>query len=326
MSARPAFVLAGIDEAGLGPLLGSLALGYSALEVHEGEPDPWKRLRGTVAKAPGKRARLVVADSKIVFQRNAIGARRLEKTALSFLTQLAPGREPLRSSERLLYGTLAPEPALRAMPWIAHLPPLPCDCEAESIELSAALLARALERAGLRLVDAGVRMVPAAELNASYAVTSNKARSVWERVVEVLARVWELRRTAPVRAMVDMLGGRRRYGSLLALAFPGADVRLVEETRLSATYSLGARDGSGSMELEFRVQGERHSFPVALASCLAKYARELEMRAFNAYFATLQPELKPTAGYRNDGHRWLRDAEVALERSGLAREVYVRER
>jgi ribonuclease HII len=326
MSARPAFVLAGIDEAGLGPLLGSLALGYSALEVHEGEPDPWKRLRGTVAKAPGKRARLVVADSKIVFQRNAIGARRLEKTALSFLTQLAPGREPLRSSERLLYGTLAPEPALRAMPWIAHLPPLPCDCEAESIELSAALLARALERAGLRLVDAGVRMVP-----------RRRAQRVLRRHEQQGALgVGARGRGAGARVGAAAHGPGARHGRharrapALRLAararLPRADVRLVEETRLSATYSLGARDGSGSMELEFRVQGERHSFPVALASCLAKYARELEMRAFNAYFATLQPELKPTAGYRNDGHRWLRDAEVALERSGLAREVYVRER
>jgi ribonuclease HII len=326
VSAPPTAILAGVDEAGLGPLLGSLALGYAALAVHEGDEDPWKRLRGTVAKAPGKRARLVVADSKIVFQRNEIGARRLEKTVLSFVAQLAPDRTCDGSSERFLFGPLAPDRTRHAMPWLHHLPKLPCDCEPESIELSAAMLARALERAGLALVDAGVRLVPAAELNESYAATKNKARSVWERVVEVLARVWALRRTAPVRATVDMLGGRRRYGSQLAIAFPDASVRLVGETRVAASYALEARDGSGSMSLEFRVQGERHSFPVALASCLAKYARELEMRAFNAYFAELQPELRPTAGYRNDGQRWLRDARVALERSGLARDVLVRER
>ena len=76
----------------------------------------------------------------------------------------------------------------------------------------------------------------------------------------------------------------------------------------------------------FLVQGDRKVFATALASCCAKYARELEMRAFNAYFARLQPELAPTAGYRGDGARWLADAHLALAKSGLARELLVRSR
>lgn len=316
-------VLAGIDEAGLGPLLGSLAIGYALLTAPALEPEPWRRLRGSVAKSPRAKTRLIVADSKLVFQRNQKGERRLETTVLSFLAQRgALDGDP----ERFLFGALAPDPAWRALPWRAELPRLPCSVEPDALELSSTLLARALARAELELVDAGVRLVPASELNASFAETGNKAASVWNKVLEVLRHVWAQRGLGRVRATVDMLGGRRRYGPLLGRAFPEACVELVGESTGRSAYTLAARDGHGFMELEFLVQGDRRVFATALASCCAKYARELEMRAFNAYFKRFQPELAPTAGYRGDGARWLADAEVALARSGLGRELLVRTR
>ena len=323
-------VLAGIDEAGLGPLLGSLAIGYAILTAPAKESEPWKRLRGSVARTPRAHSRrnssrLVVADSKLVFQRNPKGERRLETTVLAFRAQRSGGvieRDP----ERYLFGALSPEPAWRALPWLGDLPLLPWAAEPDALELSSSVLARALARAELELVDAGVRLVPAAELNASFAETGNKAASVWDKVLEVLRRVWAERPCASVRATVDMLGGRRRYGALLGRAFPEARVTLLGESKGRSAYSLAAKDGSGTMELEFLVQGDRKVFATALASCCAKYARELEMRAFNAFFARFQPELRATAGYRGDGARWLADAEVALERSGLAREHLVRTR
>src|SRR5262249_29216231 len=106
-------------------------------------------------------------------------------------------------------------------------------------------------RADIAVLDAGVRVVPAAELNASYDETGNKATSVWNKVVEVLRHAWAARVRAPVRTTVDMLGGRRRYGSLLAQAFPDARVSLVDESTGRSAYALEARDGNGAMELEF---------------------------------------------------------------------------
>jgi ribonuclease HII len=316
MGAAPA-ILAGVDEAGLGPLLGSLALGWTALEVPAPDADCWKLLRGTVARKPGKRARIVVADSKVVFQRTARGEQRLETTALSFLGQLEGP-----PAGRLLSGLEGPH----CPPWVARLGPPPVATSADAIELSTTLLARALERAHVGVLDAGVRLVPAAELNASFASTDNKAATVWEKLCEVLRRLWALHTRAPVHAVVDMLGGRRHYGSQLARALPEAEVTLVHERALTSAYALRARDGSGTMTIEFKVKGDRHSFPVALASCLAKYARELEMQAFNAFFAELQPALRPTAGYRTDGTRWLEEARPAIERSGVGRATLVRER
>jgi ribonuclease HII len=78
--------------------------------------------------------------------------------------------------------------------------------------------------------------------------------------------------------------------------------------------------------VRFAVQAESLSLPVALASCIAKYVRETCMRAFNAGFAALEPALEPTAGYVTDARRWLKDAEVALARSGIERAELVRAR
>lgn len=326
MASPERLLLAGIDEAGLGPLLGSLAIGYSLLEVPAEEPEPWKRLRGTVARTPGAQARMVVADSKLVFQRTERGARRLETTVLAFLAQRAGGAGLSGDPRRFLFGGLAPEPRWRELPWKDELPELPCDVSRDALELSVALLAKALARARIAVLDAGVRLVPAGELNASFEETGNKATSVWSRVLEVLRHVWERRTRAPLRTTVDMLGGRRHYGSLLGRAFPEANVTLVAETTGRSAYALAARDGSGTMQLEFRVKADRRSFEVALASCFAKYARELEMRALNAHFARFQPELAPTAGYRGDGARWLSEAGAALAKSGLPRELLIRTR
>jgi hypothetical protein len=318
-------VLAGIDEAGLGPLLGSLTIGYALFSAPNAQADPWRHLRAAVARAPRAKTRLVVADSKLVFQRTRAGERRLESTVLSFRTLLAGGvleRDP----RRFLFGALAPAPRWRALPWREELPCLPWATSLDAIELSSALLARALRASDLALLDLGVRTVPAGELNASFEESGNKAESVWSKTLEVLHHVWAHRTVGPVHATVDMLGGRRRYGPHLARAFPEAQVSLVSESKGRSSYALAARDGSGTLALEFRVGGDRRVFATALASCAAKYARELEMRAFNAYFARLQPELTPTAGYRGDGSRWLAEAGPALAESGLARELVVRTR
>ena len=176
------------------------------------------------------------------------------------------------------------------------------------------------------LVDAGVRVVPAGELNASYDVTANKAVSVWEKTLEVLQHLWRVHGGSRPRVVLDRQGGRSHYGALLAQGLPDASVKAVSEEESRSEYRLNERNGPRRMELIIIEKAEDQSFPVALASCLAKYARELVMEGFNAYFADLQPELRPTAGYRTDANRWLRDAEPALRRARLPQRVLVRAR
>ena len=322
-------VVCGIDEAGLGPLLGPLSIGYAALALPAPDADPWRLLAGLVGKTQGKRNKLVVADSKKVFARNEQGRRRLEATTLAFMALLEPRCAPPREPRALLFGrALAPADAMvERHPWYARLPAaLPLEHEAATLELLADLLQKRMQARGLRLLDAGVRLVPEGELNASYDETANKSLSVWEKTLEALRLLWRAHGEARPLIVIDRQGGRMRYGPLLARGLPDATVTLLFERSDRSEYQLDGKRSQCSAHLVIVEKAEDESFPVALASCFAKYARELAMSAFNAYFTELQPGLRPTAGYRNDGHRWLREARPALERAALPRQVLVRER
>ena len=148
----------------------------------------------------------------------------------------------------------------------------------------------------------------------------------------MLRHLWKSLGPEDPRVTVDLLGGRVHYAALLREAFPEAEVEVLREGEHHSSYVLVERDEDGRhwlprrMALEFRARGEEASFPVALASCLAKYARELSMEAFNAWFEARQPGLRPTAGYTTDGRRWLADARDVLGREGLERDLLVRRR
>jgi len=328
-------IVAGVDEAGLGPLLGPLTIGWSAFRLPDASTDPWELLSRVVARKPGRHEhRVVVADSKRVFARNPPGRRRLETTALAFLALRREGGAPPTDAHEVLFGELRPAEALvERHPWYHHLRDVPRHLEVGTLELAAARLERELSERGAALIDAGVRVVPAGELNASFVETGNKASTVWSRTLEVLRHLWLRHGESGPRVTADLQGARSHYGPLLARGFPDASVRLLREEPLVSSYELEERDETERrgwlprrMRIEFRAKGEEHSFAVALASCLAKYARETVMDGFNEYFRRLQPDLRPTAGYTTDGRRWLHDAQAALADAELAREVVVRAR
>jgi ribonuclease HII len=327
-------VLAGVDEAGFGPLLGPLTIGCIALRVADvGTPsaqsarDPWERLASVVARAherDGEPARLVVGDSKAVFERNARGRERLERTVLAFHAVLHGWPDDGRA---FLAATAPPLacPTIEAEFWHAAIARRLSAATEESLAAGRSALADGLGRAGLQLVECAVRAVPPATLNASFARTGSKGATHWEECAPFFAHLWNAYGTEVVELVVDRHGGRMRYAGLLATTFAGATVETESEIAARSIYLL--RDDAGRrMRVTFAEKADALSFAVALASCCAKYARELCMDAFNAHFARLQPELEPTAGYVTDARRWLADAIPALARAGLAPELLVRTR
>lgn len=326
-------VLAGVDEAGLGPLLGPLVLGWSAFRLPEPDADLWTLLDPVVARDVKRDAdSVIVDDSKRVFRRNPRGRKRLETTALSFLALLCEGRKPPGSARDLIQGSLAPDPELLARhPWYTCLPAsLPQHQDAGALELRAERVHRALRRVNAVLLDAGARVVPAGELNASYAVTGSKARTLFDLTAEVLRRLWECHAAEGLRVVADQHGARTSYGKALARVFPDAEVRLARKDDTWREYELLGLAHTPSngrrMRLVFAQRADGLSFPTALGSCLAKYARETCMAAFNTWFEARQPDLRPTAGYTTDGRRWMTDARPALDGADLPPGVLVRER
>jgi len=316
-------VHAGLDEAGYGPMLGPLTIGFSAFR-REGSLD-WSTLPGAVSDAPGQDGeRLVVADSKRVFTRNPRGARRLEATALTFLD--AAGT-PVRCSKDLLGSApddLAPGPeALAAHPWYQSLPEsLPLHWDPDRLSEHRERLGASLDAASAEVVAAGVAVIPAGSLNESFRRTDNKGATLWSYHSRVILHLFERFGEEGLDFTCDRLGGRARYGRALSILVPFSTVRVLSESRQESRYLVTS--GERRMRIRFVQKGDTLSLPTALGSCFAKYARELVMGAFNDHFEAACPGVRPTAGYVTDARRWLEDMERALpdalpDRSSLIR-------
>jgi hypothetical protein len=69
--------------------------------------------------------------------------------------------------------------------------------------------------------------------------------------------------------------------------------------------------------VSFDVGAEARHLPIALASMAAKTIRELGMERMNRFFTRRVPGLAPTAGYVQDGRRWLADLDPHWESLGI---------
>ncbi len=281
----------GIDEAGYGPLLGPLVVGRSDFEV-VGEESPAE------PRAP---ASSWIGDSKRILAGSG-GREHLERAVLGCLAHL--GR-PWTSLGRLVR-PLAPDGAWDSLPWYEALDAtlLPLWTSVENVDATA----RAIEAGELfgparRLTGLTARVLPESSYNVLVRATGNKHETLIQEVMELIDAAW----TPDVDHVfaVDRLGGRKRYGAKLAFAFPFQPLHVCEETPRLSRYRV---EGKGSSaEIFFRVHGEDHHPECALASMMAKYLREALMHGFNVYWASRAPGLLPTAGYYEDGRRFLDD-------------------
>ena len=168
------------------------------------------------------------------------------------------------------------------------------------------------------MVVVGLNLVPTPVFNRVVAGSNSKATVLAAGLVALLSRTLDRLPDdgVPVTLLCDKQSGRARYKHLIEAAFPSA----VVETGLESFRESRYRIGGLGRDLEARVvpEADGTSIAVALASCLAKYAREVSMRAFNAHWATLVPGIKPTAGYPVDAKRFLADIRPAMTTQGLA--------
>lgn len=312
--------LAGVDEAGLGPILGPLVVAGVALDGPAGG-DPWQLLRRRVSRTGKGPDRIRVADSKLVHT-GPHALRNLEQTALTFLCAWRGGAPP--TLEALLRGFGCDLERLQRCPWYEDLAlPLPVRADPGQIELWAHRLQQELAAQQILLRHVAVRAIEAEEWNELIAASDNKSRAHFEAFASVLG---ELLRRLPAGAhlVADRCGGITHYEPGLRRHMPGVPVRrLAEETAVSI-YEVDA--GGGPVRVSFAVGGEQRAFPTALASCVAKYVRELLLILLNRWFTARVDGLRPTAGYFQDGRRFLDDVAGLIRTPNFPRGRLIRAR
>lgn len=335
-------ILAGIDEAGYGPLLGPLVVGCCAFEVDCADDQPvpclWKRLTKLVSRHRSKTGRkLHVNDSKQVYS-PSIGLRELERSILCLL--LAAGHDAHGDFAQFLAATAGQAvDDLGHHPWYARPAEetFPFEQDALPLALFANGLRAEMGRAGVRCAHLNARVVPEKRLNHLLRQTRNKASVLFSTSAQHLDHLLRTYgRTHRLVIFCDRQGGREHYGSLLRLMFEDWPLEIVREEDGHAEYVLhqprGTSDAGDAgpppppVQLIFREKGETHCMSVAVASMLSKYLREGLMRRFNAFWRRYLPEVQPTAGYYNDGLRFLQDIEVKRRELGITDELLIRAR
>lgn len=316
-------IVAGIDEAGYGPVLGPLVVTGVAFEVPDEQADCclWKALSTSICRRVFKKSRrLPILDSKKLYK-SGCGLAALERSAL---VMLASAR-PLPGTLSELLEQIAPhvlEP-MRDYPWYDGLDhPMPLEVDPGAIAAQANAVRRNARSAGVRLTGVLSEPLLEGQYNRMVQSTRNKASVLTSLTLRIIDRILRKADGQPVRLFVDRQGGRLRYVDTLLRSFDGYELEVLEEAPDRSCYRLSRPPCSHIVE--FRANGEDHHLPVALASIYSKYLRELFMRGLNRFWSGHVVSLRPTAGYYTDGRRFIDDISGTVERLGVDRGMLVR--
>ena len=358
------YVYAGIDEAGYGPMFGPLLVGRMVLgisppevsqapESQEGDAGSsdsherwtgrqlWKRLSKAVCHDVAKRrGRIVVNDSKKLLSAREEHAgslahvEHLERGVLAFAA--LGGKRTTTVGHWLDSLGESCHHNLEHLPWYAPTQErpwgvLPAACTPGEIAVARSLLAHTAAQIGLEVLDVGAAVVFEDRFNQMVTATRSKASASFTFVSGHLRTIWDRFGQHHPNVVVDRQSGRMHYRELLALTFPEAEWTVMEETPLRSEYRMTEKAAGPdaampprAMTISFEVDSEAKHMPVALASMVSKYTRELLMARFQAWFIHHAPQVRPTAGYATDARRFWEEIQpvlptLAIDGSRLAR-------
>ncbi len=280
----------GIDEAGLGPLLGPLGIVAASAWVDEPAAGLSMSMSMPMSKVLARafrRARTGVKDSKQIHQPGDLAPiERMALAAVNWLTGCVP------ATAAKMFELLGEDAAMRAaLPWMRGAEDIALPVAAEKIP--------AWKIPGVRPCRLGGRLVQPESFNQAVDQGVNKADLELGVIAELLRQLPD---GGARDTVVDRLGGRRYYADFLQRTWPAAAVCVDQERPAVSGYRL--RHVDGEHLISFCVDGESVSPLTAIASCIAKYGRELHMMMLNRYWTGMSG-IKPTAGYTRDARRWI---------------------
>lgn len=347
----------GMDEAGYGPNLGPLVITATVWRV-PGNPrqtDFWKSLESVVSQTSSKRPdRIHVADSKEVYSPSR-GLLPLERS-IQTIFGLAPGdstsfrnlcdwlmipdaaeassdfpkllRRPaanalptVRSSGSGIAADASLTPSfLDAEPWFHERDlPLPVASDPAEVDGLRDRLNSAVDDADIQLVAIRSDVVLTERFNSVSEYYKSKGAALSRFTLGLLRSVWNPDSAEPTLIIGDKHGGRSRYDELLDEQLDGQMIFRIQEGRHRSSYRVE------SSEIHFQTKAEVH-FPVAVASMVCKYLRELSMELFNEFWRQHLPGVKPTKGYPVDAKRFRKDIAGVQKQLSIPDSTLWRER
>lgn len=315
-------IIAGIDEAGYGPLLGPMVITITAFDVPDEKANCslWDLLNDAVSNdMKGKGQRLAVRDSKKLYNAQK-GLKPLENAALSFLWS-----KDLKTTSfyQLLKNLLCYHTeTIAGYPWYAEKDyPLPLATNISAVLNYADLLKYALDKQGVKFCYASSCVVTVQEFNEWVKATDNKSVVLFNNCAALISRLWNNFK-GNISLIVDKQGGRNNYAELLRGFLHKVDVKVLKEGAKVSTYEVV--DEQRKMEISFVEKGEDTCMAVALASIFSKYVRELFMHLENQYWLQFVPGLKPTAGYYTDALRFLSEIADVRKKEAIQDNILIR--
>ncbi|MEM9418203.1 MAG: hypothetical protein AAGA25_03980 [Planctomycetota bacterium] len=231
---------------------------------------------------------------------------------------------------------------------------LPVSADAGELAIARNMLRQTCQRIGVEVADMGCAVVLEDRFNRMVDATLSKAAVSFTFVAGHLQHIWEKYGEHRPTVIVDRQSGRMRYRDTLAMNFEACDVSVLSESPERSSYLIRGPGDLGTsgpgkttthsatspphsadpnpepkppspqapkspeMTVTFQTSAEENHMPVALASMIAKYNRELMMERFKAYFRKHLPDIPPTAGYGSDAKRFWQDVQPHLQRLKIA--------
>ena len=304
-------LVTGVDENGLGPRLGPLVATSLTLET--------PRYARSVLCDRG--LRLGLTDSKEAGGFGRMGF--TESVALALLRRAPDG--PPRSADRLLdrvfpdvqprLKSCCPDASTAEQCWGVDLA-LPAF--GGDPAFGASLLDRLVGRSRLRVVDVQSRIACAGVLNARSMAGKNKLAVDLELFEDLIHSVHR-RHGVPLLVVCGMIGGIRDYASRFG-RFDSASVRSLASRQGQRRYAVEAVG-----EIRFEVDADARHLPVALASIVGKYVREVCMRRIGEFYRRADPDLRLASGYHDPiTTRFIQATELPRRRLGIAQACFRR--
>jgi len=303
----------GVDENGLGPRLGPLVATALTVQAPRYSRSALRE-RGltlglTDSKETGGFGRMGFTESVALALLGAGEDARVPRSADALLERLFPGVRPVLgaccpnvSTAEQCWGVDLALPAFGGDPAFGW----------ERIE-------RLVGRSRLRIVDVQSRIACAGVLNEKSATGRNKLAVDLELFEDLMSDAGA-RHGGPLLVVCGMIGGIRDYAS----RFGRFEAERVEELRGRRGQCRYRIDGLG--EVRFEVDADTRHLPVALASIVGKYVREICMRRIGEFYRRADPAVELASGYHDPvTTRFIRATEHSRRRLGIAHDCFRRQ-